>query len=251
DGLSQLDVWAVAAQGEIYHYDGVSWSEVADTGNQTWYDLAVVTADNIWLVGNSGRVGHFNGSAWVEVEDFGNMDWRSVVFSNPDNGWMFGGNGEVYMYDGVNWSQFIDTGDQTWYGATLIGTTDGWAVGSGGSLLRYQSGGGFAASGNLTSSAYFMGGSASVHILDWNESNPCAGCDIQFQVRTAPDNGGTPGSWTDWSGSGGSGTYFTNPTGELISTDLNFNDWAQYRLELTGNGNDSPVLNGVRIYYLP
>ena len=73
--------------------------------------------------------------------------------------------------------------------------------------------------------------------------------DIKIEISTAPDSGGVPGVWTGWYGLGGLGTFFTNATGTLISTDLNSNQWIRYRASLTGDGSDTPVLKEIRINY--
>lgn len=110
--------------------------------------------------------------------------------------------------------------------------------------------GGYETSAYLFSSAYNMGDNSPVQIIDWDEDlSSCSGCDIKFQLRTAPDAGGSPGIWTAWYGSTGSGTYFTIASGTLVSLDLNDNNWVQYRTELNGDGSATPVLTAVRVNY--
>ena len=72
-----------------------------------------------------------------------------------------------------------------------------------------------------------------------------------MQIRTASDAGGSPGAWSSWSGAAGAGTYFTDPAGTIISADLNFDQWIQYRVELIGDGLDTPILAEVKINYTP
>jgi len=112
-------------------------------------------------------------------------------------------------------------------------------------------GGGFASSGFLISSAFDMGDSSPVQVVKWNQTVPACSptCSIQLQVRSAPDSGGSPGTWTSWYGSGGAGTYFTVATGTIASTDLNDNQWVQYRAEFVGDGSDTPVLEDVTVNY--
>jgi hypothetical protein len=110
---------------------------------------------------------------------------------------------------------------------------------------------GYKNSGFFVSSAFSLVDNSPVQVISWDENIPdCTpACEIKMQVRTAPDASGLPGTWTDWYGSGGANTYFTYHYGELISKNLNWNRWVQYRAELTGDGNNSPVLNEVRINY--
>ncbi len=112
-------------------------------------------------------------------------------------------------------------------------------------------GGGFETAGSLQSSAFDMGNASPVQVIEWDETIPSCSpaCTIQFQVRTAPDASGSPGTWTNWYGAGGDGTYFTAASGTRIPVDLNGNQWVQYRVELAGDGLDTPILEEVRVSY--
>ncbi len=113
------------------------------------------------------------------------------------------------------------------------------------------SSGAYAVYGELISSAFDMTDASAVEIIEWDEDvSTCpAMCDIKFQVHTAPDNGGMPGLWGAWYGVTGAGTYFNLPTGAMVPTALNGNQWVQYRAELTGDGSATPILQEVRINY--
>ncbi len=110
---------------------------------------------------------------------------------------------------------------------------------------------GFSTSGYLVSSAYDMGDVSAIQIFEWDEDvTSCdPDCDIECEIRAAPDNSGSPGTWTDWYGSGGALTVFTDPDGTLISTDVNGNQWMQYQCTLTGDGSNTPILQEVRVNY--
>jgi prepilin-type N-terminal cleavage/methylation domain-containing protein len=109
--------------------------------------------------------------------------------------------------------------------------------------------GAYPSTGTLTSSAFDMSDDSPIQIIEWDETLPSVNESIQFQVRTAPDSGGSPGAWTSWYGDPSVGDWFTDSSGSLISTDLNDNQWMQYRVELNGNGSDAPILEEVRINY--
>ena len=110
-------------------------------------------------------------------------------------------------------------------------------------------GGGFSVSGSFISSSFNTGNISPVQAIDWDEVLPTIMEDIKIEISTAPDSGGVPGVWGGWYGSGGLGTFFTNATGTLISTDLNNDQWIRYRASLTGDGSDTPVLKEIRINY--
>jgi hypothetical protein len=108
-----------------------------------------------------------------------------------------------------------------------------------------------AVSGLLISSAYNLGTSSALQTLEWDEIIPICtpACSVKVQVRVAPDNSGSPGAWTEWYGPTGGGTYFTDHNGALIPAALNYYQWAQYQVWLTGDGVNSPTLAEIRIGY--
>lgn len=112
-------------------------------------------------------------------------------------------------------------------------------------------GGGYSTEAILTSSAFDISQIGAIQIIEWDEdvSSCDPDCDIIFEVRSAPDSAGSPGTWTDWYGAAGSGATFIEPNGTIISTDLNGNQWIQYRVTLTGDGTETPILQEVRINY--
>jgi len=111
-------------------------------------------------------------------------------------------------------------------------------------------GGGYATAGYFVSSAFTMGDASPVQILSWTEDlGSCATCDIKLQLRTAPNNGGVPGTWGSWYGVAGVDTYYTSPSEILLSTILNGNEWMQYRAELVGDGVMTPILREVKVNY--
>lgn len=113
-------------------------------------------------------------------------------------------------------------------------------------------GGLYETSGTLTSSAFDMGASArAIQVVEWDETIPTCSpaCTVQLEVSSAPDSGGSPGGWTSWYGASGAASLFTNASGTIISTELNGNQWVRYRANLTGDGNDTPVLQEVRVNY--
>ncbi len=105
--------------------------------------------------------------------------------------------------------------------------------------------------GILTSSAFNTEKSSKIQVIEWDENVSLCdpNCEVELEIRVAPDTSGSPGAWSDWYGTGGLGTTFINPDGDLISTDLNDNQWVQYRTTLSGNGSVTPILNEIRLNY--
>jgi type II secretory pathway pseudopilin PulG len=106
----------------------------------------------------------------------------------------------------------------------------------------------FVLSAYLVSSAFNMGTSSVVQILEWDETR-VVNSSIKLQIRTAPDDGGAPGVWSDWYGENGANEYFISPESTLIPPELSVNTWLQYRVELSGDGSDTPVLREIRLNY--
>jgi hypothetical protein len=209
----------------VYSASGVdtwtSFSEIATKdGGEVYYQLS--TDASTWQ--------YWNGSAWTSAGAT-NYNTANVVNTNIGS---FSTTSEQIVFKAFlisDGSQFVQ----------LDNVQIAWGEGNGG-ISGYET------SGYLISSAYDLSDDSPVQIIEWDEIL-VLGSDIKFQVRTASDSGGLPGTWTNWYGIGGSGTYFTEFQGDLISVDLNQNQWAQYRVELSGDGTDTPILEEIRVNY--
>ncbi len=239
------------ASGEIIYYNGASWSIHTNlSGNEAVQSIFITSPTSGWAAGDSGQIMKWNGVSWTDFQDTGTNAWMECACVSIYDCWLIGGGGQIARYDGgLTWNaSILSPTTRQLNDISLISSSDGWAVGNSGTLIHFTRGAVFLTSGSLISSAYNMGSPSAVQIIEWDEVKP-ANTDIKFQVRTAPDAGGTPGIWTDWFGFGGSGTYFTNNFGSIISALLNGNQWVQYQVELTSDGDDTPVLQEVRVNY--
>lgn len=289
DVYTSNNVWAVGAGGSIWQYNGTSWGLQTDTGAQTWNaiamiddeegwavgengalaeydegtwttstisggdtinDVYVLSENNIWAVGENGRIWNYDGSNWTLHTDTGSQVWHSISFVNSSTGWVVGEEGEMYSWDGSTWASYSSPTARDLHGVSII-STGGAAVGDLGEILQMPSGGLYEQTGTLVSSAYDMGDASSLHAIEWTEQIPTCTpeCAITFQIRTAPDSSGSPGTWTSWYGASGLGTYFTESTGSIIPSALNGNQWMQYQFELQGDGSNTPILEDVTIGY--
>ncbi len=130
---------------------------------------------------------------------------------------------------------------------TLVGSPGPYTVGFDNVKIDLGDGS-YPISGSLISSAFDMTDASPAQIIEWGET-ALGDSNVRFQIRTAPDAGGSPGVWTEWYGANGSNTYFTTSTGSLIPTDLNDKQWMQYSVELTREGGNIPVLENIKINY--
>jgi hypothetical protein len=124
----------------------------------------------------------------------------------------------------------------------------------------------YALTASLTSSAYDSGDAANlIEGIGWSENLP-AGTDVRFQIRTAPDNGGTPGTWSDWTGPDGSSASYWNSantfggacsgsgtiscTTPTVVRDGIGDQWFQYRVvTTTTDPSATPTVTDVSLNY--
>ncbi|MBT6757570.1 MAG: hypothetical protein HOA84_04495 [Candidatus Jacksonbacteria bacterium] len=107
---------------------------------------------------------------------------------------------------------------------------------------------------NLISSAFDTESSGVLLTqMAWTETLP-SGADVKFQLRTAPDSTGSPGTWTDWLGPTSTGDYYTDSAGgETINsthTDSTDDQWYQYKVFLNSDGTVTPTLSDLTITYV-
>lgn len=213
--------WAVGGQGLIYRWDGVlgTWGLMHDSGGHTWHSVMATGEDDVWVVGSAGTTGHFDGQNWSFSVPFSNNLLRDIdIFQNP--------------------------------GASLVG----FAVGNANTVLRLDRPVPYPLVGSLVSSAFPLSGVSPVETIEWAENIPvaCVGtCSVKFQVQTSA-NGTSwfPSQWMGPEGDDGDETdYFTSATGRLIPNIVNGRQWVRYKVELTGDGANTPTLQEVRVQY--
>ena len=190
----------------------LAWSETLNGGSIT---MQVRAADNIAM--SSGLV-----------------DWQSI-----SNGGLLSG-----LANSIQGKQYIQ------YKAVLTSPSPYTTTPSLNSVtINYTQ---YPISAQLTSSAYNTLDSSVVGSISWTESGVSGSEDIKFQIRTAPDSSGAPGTWTDWLGPTGMGDYYTNQ-GETIHTthrDGSGDQWVQYKVFMTSGGGATPTLSDVTVAYV-
>jgi len=110
-------------------------------------------------------------------------------------------------------------------------------------------------SGTVQSSAFNMSNASPVQEIEWDETVPSScSCTLRLQIQTAPDSGGSPGTWSSfWQGPDGEDSdatdFYTANTGERVHTDMNGDQWVRYLATFTGDGTGTPILTESRINY--
>ncbi len=113
----------------------------------------------------------------------------------------------------------------------------------------------FPSPGRLISSPYDTSDASNIlSKIAWSQT-VAASSSVHFQVRTAHDQGGLPGTWTAWVGTDGtSNSYFTDNIGGQVMpslvTDGSGDQWIQYQAFLISDGVNSPTLSDVGVQYV-
>ena len=250
--LSTTDAWIGADSGIFLHFDGTSWSQITDLGGNNVESLFMVSASSGWAGGQNGEIYRYDGTSWSIFTDTGNEVWQSISLASSNDGWIFGTGGALRHWNGSAWSVYASSTSDGLRDVVLLPDQSGWAVGDDGVILRYVPGPpGYASDANFTSSAFSMTDASPIQTLAWDQVVPSCtpSCYIRLQLRSAPDAGGVPGVYSSWYGASGEETYFTNAAGTLPPIQLNGNQWVQYRVEIHGDGTQTPVLQEVRVNY--
>ncbi|MBI5548307.1 MAG: hypothetical protein HY901_30875 [Deltaproteobacteria bacterium] len=89
------DIWAVGTLGKIFHFDGVTWSQVPSGTTHPLHEIFGRGADDLWAVGGSFLDGeadllHWDGSSWRRVEVPFNEPLGRVRTSPDGDVWVTG-----------------------------------------------------------------------------------------------------------------------------------------------------------------
>lgn len=133
-------------KGVITHWDGTSWSLFQEVGSDSLRGLHMISANDGWASGRSGEIFHFNGSSWTQVTSPTGEIIRNISFT-PDGqeGWMAGSDGALLKYTAGGWLLYTDfrTDKFDFWGIDFT-SGHGWVAGFheeknvGGHILEYE-----------------------------------------------------------------------------------------------------------------
>lgn len=130
-GSSAEDVFAVGAEGAVWHFDGQRWSELPIAGTETLRGVWAAGAGEAFVVGDGGTVMQCSTSTC-------NVFYYPATTANLDAVWgdstsdvfAAGSNGTIIHYNGVKWSVQL-SGVEADFGALRgFSSHDVYAVGS-------------------------------------------------------------------------------------------------------------------------
>jgi hypothetical protein len=104
-GSSQTDVFAVGAyisefweNHPIAHYDGSSWSAMANDTTSSLYGVWGSSGSNVFAVGANGTILQYDGSSWSSMTSGTNNTLRGVWASSATNAFAVGDDGTILHY---------------------------------------------------------------------------------------------------------------------------------------------------------
>jgi hypothetical protein len=82
DGFSQRDLYAVGFEGEIWSYDGKTWTQIDSPTSVPLQPVLCAPDGNVYAAGNSGTLLKGRGSAWqvIDLGDFDETIWDICWF---------------------------------------------------------------------------------------------------------------------------------------------------------------------------
>lgn len=146
-GSSPDNVWAVGVLGDVVHYDGTTWSEIAlQTNDAALLGVWTSSKIDVWISGGKkGKsfLSHFDGQTWTSVDlSTGNEDpnvWidDSQFFSPDGTGkelWLLGKKGLLFHKTDKGWGKIqLDPAVDLW---SISGNKNGfWIAGGSGILI--------------------------------------------------------------------------------------------------------------------
>lgn len=135
---SPNDGWAVGAMGTIIHYDGVSWSTFTSPVNKGLNDIDGISGSDILAVGDTGTIIHYDGVSWsTQASPFGQAI-NGLDMLSATEAWAGGNNGNILEYNGSTWSSVPSPVSEKLNGFFMISPTEGWGVGNAGTIIEWD-----------------------------------------------------------------------------------------------------------------
>ena len=109
-GTSASNVYAISDTGEVFHYDGTSWTGGVRPATRGFNAIWGSSASDIYAVGNAGTVSHYNGTAWSTTTLTGAPDQLGVFGFSSSDVYSGGFNGQLWHWNGSTWTATTPTG---------------------------------------------------------------------------------------------------------------------------------------------
>lgn len=146
-GSAPNDIWMAGGSSKIAHYDGTTWTEVANSLAGHFNAIWGSAANDIWAVGSingaTGGVVHYDGATWqIAASTSGWPSMQSIWGFGPQDIWAVGFSGAIYRRSGTAWSRVASSPTtQNLFSVWGPSSDDVWAVGDAGTILHNDGGG--------------------------------------------------------------------------------------------------------------
>lgn len=192
---SSDDVWALTSAGDIFHFDGSSWTStdippVFLDQHLNPKSIYAVSPHNVWLAGygsvgkmaDQGFVQHWDGSSWSVVSTPYDGQTTSHFFndmdgSSADDIWVVGygygsagTEGILMHWDGSSWTKKANQAGSILMARVMaMAPGNAWAIPVQGNSLYYWNGNIWSEAGGLN----FPDSAVSISLRDVSKSSPC------------------------------------------------------------------------------
>ncbi len=128
---------AYACSGtDVFHWDGISWSEMNPGGYQAKNGVWSAYEDAVWVVEPYGFIRFYDGNEWVLQFSGVNSHLYSISGRSTDDVFAVGKNGIVVHWDGASWTEEDSGTDEVLWSVCAVPGGAVWAVGEAGTVIR-------------------------------------------------------------------------------------------------------------------
>jgi len=137
-GSSASRVWVVGGGGNIFMYNGSSWTSQASGTGQDFLAVHGRSATDVFAVGSGGVISHWDGFSW-SPQASGTSETLFEVWALPGGtAWAVGLNGIVLRHDGTAWTPQLPGTTEDLLGVWASSDSDVWVAGQNGAILHWN-----------------------------------------------------------------------------------------------------------------
>jgi len=147
-GSSPTDVFAMGDWNNIYHFNGITWSDQGyynpipfdPEGWHNWRGIWGSSGNNVFAVGDGimPKFYHYDGSVWSPMTSGTTGPLYGVWGSSGSDVFVVGSSGTILHYDGSVWSSMTSGTTTQLNGIWGSSGSDVFVVGSSGTILHYD-----------------------------------------------------------------------------------------------------------------
>lgn len=134
--FSSNDIWAVGANGIIWHYNGIAWDNPSSGVTDNLNKVYAADAEHVWVAGANGTILFWDGTAWSAQTSGVSSNLSGLWVFDANNIWVCGSGNTLLYWDGTSWSP-QDSGLATDYNAISgVDPQNLWLFGQSNGVIR-------------------------------------------------------------------------------------------------------------------